>query len=133
MRGTVLDFSVRENKGYISAEDGARFTFSGQDLRSDQAPAKGCNVDFIDAGDGKASEIFLVDRSPQRKRKKDGMYRISSDSVLGGVCAGLADKADISKEAMRITTVVLTIIFFPTFFAYLIMWLVFPVAEQSDA
>lgn len=133
MRGTVLDFSVRENKGFISSEDGLRFTFSGQDWRSDQDPNKGCSVDFVDGGEGKASDVFLVE-SPGRSRvKRGGMYRLSSDSVFGGVCAGLAEKANISKEAVRITAVVLTIIFFPTFFAYLIMWLVLPEAEQSES
>lgn len=132
MRGIILDFSVRENKGFISSDEGSRFTFSGQEWQSDTDPKNGCRVDFIDAGNGKAEDVFILTDENKAEKSKAGMYRLASDSVFGGVCSGLANKAGISKEAVRITAVVLTIIFFPTFFAYLVMWLVLPTAEQAD-
>jgi TM2 domain-containing membrane protein YozV len=59
MRGTVLDYGIQENTGYVSGDDGQRYTFSGADWKSPGAPQKGQKVDFT-AVDSKASCVFAI-------------------------------------------------------------------------
>lgn len=46
MKGQILDFSIQRNEGIISAPDGARYTFSGSEWKSDLQPSRGTWVDF---------------------------------------------------------------------------------------
>lgn len=46
MRGTVLHFSIQENKGFISGDDGSRYEFTGEAWGLPQSPAQGVKVDF---------------------------------------------------------------------------------------
>lgn len=60
MQGKILDYNVLTSEGYISGDDGARYRFSGVDIKSQvNAVVAGSVVDFIVA-DGRATEIFLV-------------------------------------------------------------------------
>ncbi len=60
------------------------------------------------------------------------LYRSRTDSVIGGVCGGLAEHFNIDPVIVRVLTVVS--IFFGGFglIAYLILWLVVPL-QGSDA
>lgn len=58
MQGKILGFSGDE--GAITAEDGARFTFSRGDWKSEGEPRPGTTVDFVAGADGKAQEIYSL-------------------------------------------------------------------------
>lgn len=61
MKGKILDFSISENKGYISGEDNKRYVFSGAEWKEQSLPRKGSTVDFETTTDGKhAKEIFVI-------------------------------------------------------------------------
>lgn len=59
MKGTILDYSVQNNTGYISGDDSQRYSFSGADWRSNGVPSRGQKVDFT-VNDNQAKEIFLA-------------------------------------------------------------------------
>jgi len=52
----------------------------------------------------------------------------SSDRMLGGVCAGLAEYFDLDPTLVRIGYLVLSIISlgFPSLFVYIILWIIIP-------
>lgn len=46
MRGTVLHFSIQENKGFIAGDDGNRYEFTGDCWGLPESPTQGIKVDF---------------------------------------------------------------------------------------
>jgi len=56
------------------------------------------------------------------------LYRSSRDSMLGGVCGGLAEYLGVDATLVRIVYVLLSVISvaFPGILIYLIAWLVIP-------
>ena len=51
MKGRVLNYSVQENGGIISGDDGNRYTFVGGQWREQALPVQGSYVDFqVDQG-----------------------------------------------------------------------------------
>ena len=50
MKGKIIDFSVQNNQGLISAEDGARYTFVGAEWKAQGTPVVGAEVDFETQG-----------------------------------------------------------------------------------
>lgn len=59
MKGTVLDYGIRDNTGYVSGDDGQRYTFSGAGLKSPGVPRKGQKIDFTTV-DGQANGVFAI-------------------------------------------------------------------------
>jgi TM2 domain-containing membrane protein YozV len=59
MKGTILDYSVQSNTGYISGDDGQRYLFQGSEWRSPGIPERGKKVDFTLSGN-QAAEVFLA-------------------------------------------------------------------------
>lgn len=71
MRGTVLHFSIKESKGFISGDDGNRYEFIGENWGLKQTPEQGARVDFGIEGES-AIKIFedpdVLSRSPKSRR-----------------------------------------------------------------
>ena len=60
MKGKVLDYSIQEGKGVISADDGNRYEFASSQWKSKDAhPAKNVQVDFV-IEDDKAQSIYVL-------------------------------------------------------------------------
>lgn len=59
MRGKILDFSIQENTGYISGDDGKRYSFVGVEWKEASPPKKGDDVDFDVDQSGNAAKVFL--------------------------------------------------------------------------
>lgn len=57
-------------------------------------------------------------------RKK--LYRSRENSMLGGVCAGLADYFDVDSSLIRLATVVLFFAAGTGILAYIIAWIIIP-------
>ncbi|WP_206026224.1 TM2 domain-containing protein [Roseimicrobium sp. ORNL1] len=51
MKGTLQDFSVAENRGWIAADDGNRYSFQGPEWKGTGLPMSGNRVDFELLGD----------------------------------------------------------------------------------
>jgi phage shock protein C len=62
---------------------------------------------------------------------KGGIKRSSQDSMIGGVCAGIAQHFGWSVTGTRVAYVLLSIFSaaFPGIIVYLILWLVLPVED----
>lgn len=58
MKGTILDFNIATNEGVISAQDGARYSFTNSDWRSASLhPTQGMEVDFS-TQESSAKEVY---------------------------------------------------------------------------
>ncbi len=63
--------------------------------------------------------------------QKSDIKRDTKNSVLGGVCAGIAKKMNIDPLVIRILFIVLTVFFGIFFLLYIILWIVIP--EDKDS
>src|SRR6266849_1122795 len=69
--------------------------------------------------------------SPQTGGKKK-LMRSSTDKKIAGVCAGLADYFDLDPTVIRLVWFLSVFISFGTsVFAYLVVWIVLPVAPAG--
>lgn len=50
MTGQILDYSIQTNTGFISGDDGNRYTFTGADWEESGPPRVGTRVDFASEG-----------------------------------------------------------------------------------
>lgn len=55
MKGQVLNYSIQENFGIITSQDGARFNFAGSEWQSESIPTRGLWVDFEASGNNAIS------------------------------------------------------------------------------
>lgn len=46
MKGVILDFSIADNQGVVSGDDGNRYTFVGKEWKSSTPPTAGMRVDY---------------------------------------------------------------------------------------
>jgi len=60
------------------------------------------------------------------------IYRLQSNKMIGGVCAGLADYLDIDATLIRLLFVAVGLLtaLFPMFFFYIIAWIIVPVKDE---
>ena len=59
--------------------------------------------------------------------KNKRLHLSETDSWIGGVCGGLAEKFGIDSDILRIITVILFICpYFPAGLIYLILWFLMP-------
>lgn len=69
-------------------------------------------------------------------RKETGMakkiYRLQSNKMIGGVCAGLADYLDIDATLIRLLFVAVGLLtaIFPMLLFYVVAWIIVPVKEE---
>lgn len=59
------------------------------------------------------------------------LYRIPSDGMLGGVCAGLGEYLNIDVTVVRLIFILLFLTASAGFWIYLIMWIIVPVKPLS--
>jgi phage shock protein C len=60
------------------------------------------------------------------------LYRIPSDGMLGGVCAGLGEYLNIDVTIVRLIFILLFLTGTAGFWIYLIMWIIVPVKPLSE-
>lgn len=135
MKGKILDFSVSENQGVISGDDGNRYTFAGKQWKPNRLPKTGARVDFEVEGQ-KALAVYLDQTSFSRlfgESPLEGFYRSSDDKLLTGVCAGLAHKWQVSRAGLRFATFIASLFFGVPAIAYLVCWIVFPEQPTKDS
>lgn len=59
------------------------------------------------------------------------LYRSADDKMIGGVCAGLADYFGVDPAIARLLAIIGLFVAGATFWAYIIMWIVVPMAPYS--
>lgn len=65
------------------------------------------------------------------ERREKRLYRSRTDKMLGGVCGGIADYFGIDPTGVRIITLVLVLIWGSGLLAYLVLWIVVPMAPKD--
>ena len=61
MRGRVLRYSVQENAGVISGDDGRRYTFEGPQWREQASPSQEMQVDFkVGQEPNRAEDVYVI-------------------------------------------------------------------------
>jgi len=60
------------------------------------------------------------------------LYRIPSEGMIGGVCAGLGEHLVIDPTILRLAFVLLLLGGGSGFWIYLIMWLIVPVKPEGN-
>lgn len=69
MTGVILDYSVQNNSGIISGDDGKRYTFKNSDWKSSNLmPEKNTKVDFEANENGEALNIYVLQQTPQMQQ-----------------------------------------------------------------
>ena len=60
------------------------------------------------------------------------IYRLQSNKMIGGVCAGLAEYLDIDATLIRLLFVALSLLtaIFPMLVFYVIAWIIVPVKDE---
>ena len=134
MKGKILDFSIAQGEGFISGDDGNRYTFQGKEWKSQTQPAAGTRVDFDI--DGKSAIGVYADNQSRLQAQATSLqsqaasvsdnglderyrsiYRSSDEKLILGLCGGLAHKFGLPAGVMRI------IVFISMWF--LVGWLYF--------
>lgn len=80
MRGKILGFSIQENKGHISGNDGKQYVFFGQNWKEKEFPLKETEVSFSLDSNGNIIEVSLF-RSDQ-KDAEAVLFEKESSSVI---------------------------------------------------
>lgn len=90
-------------------------TGCGQEVTSDARYCSRC---------GRATGVGVSSQAPRR------LFRLSTDKKIGGVCAGFAEYLDVDVTLVRILTLAVICVtgFFPGLIAYLLAWIIMPVA-----
>ncbi|MEL7069644.1 MAG: NINE protein [Cyanobacteria bacterium J06634_6] len=87
MRGTVLSFAIQSNQGFISGDDGNRYSFSGSEWNLDNTPSSGMRLDFDTEGKQAISiyedptESYASGTSEPKSRTTAGILAL----LLGGL------------------------------------------------
>ena len=125
LRGRVLTFHFQSSTGFISGNDGNRYTFSANDWMSyEYKPANGIEVEFLTDGPI-AKSIFALggsNTSSTNSRSSSDYYRSSDNALLAGVCAGLAHKWNTDAILTRL----IMILFFPLSLIFYIIGATWP-------
>lgn len=60
------------------------------------------------------------------------IYRLQSNKMIGGVCAGLAEYLDIDSTLIRLLFVAIGVLtaLFPMFLFYIVAWIIMPVKNE---
>lgn len=86
MIGKILDYSIKDSKGVISAEDGNRYEFENKEWKSQKAPKVNQSVDFIVESE-KAVSIYLTN-----------VGKFDTDEALDATKEALGDAKDKFDE-----------------------------------
>jgi phage shock protein PspC (stress-responsive transcriptional regulator) len=136
MKGNVLDYSMANATGVITAEDGNRYRFEGREwLSAARQPTAGVPVDFVAGEPGVATQVYVDPMAGGRgsawgtssaslqalglDERYAGLYRSSDEGMILGFAAGLAHKFNAPVGVIRIFWLV-SLLFVFGFFLYFV-------------
>jgi phage shock protein PspC (stress-responsive transcriptional regulator) len=93
------------------------------------------NVDAMIAIIGKPEDFDHGEpatESPVYSSQKKKMYRNTEDTIIGGVCSGIAAYLDSDPVLFRILFVLFTLLFGAGFFVYVALWIALPAARTDS-
>ena len=63
MQGQILDYSVQNNSGIITTQEGQRYQFEGSEWKDASVPSRGMEVDFDVDAHNQAIGVYKALRS----------------------------------------------------------------------
>ena len=126
MKGRILSYSVQENVGLISGDDGKRYTFEGRQWQEQALPVQGSYVDFqVAQGADQAVSIYLARESAPGSVGEKSKVVAGVLSILFGVLG--VHKFYLGYSGQGALLLVLFILGIPLMFLFgigVIVWLV---------
>jgi TM2 domain-containing membrane protein YozV len=106
MKGTLQDFSVAENRGWITADDGNRYSFQGPEWKGTGVPMAGNRVDFQLLGDAAISVTpdLVASAPPPQPVYSAAVTGNKVDKTTVGICAILLGSLGIHKFLLGFQT-----------------------------
>lgn len=96
MKGTLLDFSVAENRGLITGDDGNRYTFTGPEWKGSGVPMAGARVEFY-GENGAASQVTPDAAIVPAPQASPPANPAKVDKTTAGICGILLGAFGIHK------------------------------------
>lgn len=102
-KGSIINFNIQTGTGIITGDNGIRYNFVSASWGSTTVlPAIGLTVEFIASGLN-AHDIYpLVVKAQHGNPSSSEYYRSSDNTMISGVCAGLAHKWNSDVMLVRI-------------------------------
>lgn len=102
------------------------------ELNDENGPTDRSMIPYVPAQKQRTSNQNYSGYSNRQDYTRDRLYRNPNDKVIGGVCSGLAAYFDIDPVIIRLIFVVLFLTFGMGGLAYIIAWMVIPVARTPE-
>ena len=74
----------------------------------------------------------ILYRNKSKPMELKRLYRIPSEGMIGGVCAGLGEYLSADPTIIRLLFVLLVLAGSSGFWIYLIMWLIVPIKSEVE-
>ncbi len=100
MKGSILDFSVQTNDGFISGDDNQRYQFTGAEWRASEPPARGMRVDF-EPRDLVATGVF---REVVNSKGSSAAASQDGNKIAAGICGIIVGALGIHKFILGMPT-----------------------------
>jgi len=121
----IMNEKIRKGANSITDDDVDEIIASmgrPEDFEAEEAEAT--------ASGPKSRQTSYKEEPPFVTRKRNRLYRDSSDKILGGVCAGLANYMNVDPAIVRILFAIVTFGGFGFgFLAYILLWIVLPARD----
>ncbi|HMG67475.1 MAG TPA: PspC domain-containing protein [Chitinophagaceae bacterium] len=121
----IMNEKIRKGANSITDDDVDEIIASmgrPEDFEAEEAEAT--------ASGPKSQQSSYKEEPPFVSRKRNRLYRDSSDKILGGVCAGLANYMNVDPAIIRILFAIVTFGGFGFgFLAYILLWIVLPARD----
>lgn len=89
MKGKILEYSICDSKGIISAEDSNRYEFSIADWKSNSVyPKNGMELDFV-PNEKVASEIYPIGEESSNIQQANVVHQQTSGAAIASLVFGI--------------------------------------------
>lgn len=124
----IMDEKIRKGASSVTDEDVDGIIASmGRPEDFDDEPAD-THASSYQQTSSRAEETY----TQTGKKKRNRLYRDSSDKVLGGVCSGLANYLNVDPAIIRLLFAIITFGGFGTgLIIYILFWIVLPEQDQE--
>ena len=93
MKGRLLDYSIQQNSGIISGDDGNRYTFTGEHWNENGLPQRGMYLDFV-VKDDTAVDVY---RAVGFHTSTRDAFQAQKEKVVAGILGVLLGGLGVHK------------------------------------
>jgi phage shock protein PspC (stress-responsive transcriptional regulator) len=127
----IADIEARIAELFAGRAGGISQVITGKDVLN-VIKTLGAPEDIIDSDSSSSDNLPpLPPRNSRTKQTAKRLYRNPDQSVLGGVCSGIASWLDISVIIVRLIFIVCLLLYGITIFVYFLLWIIIPMAKTT--